>query len=173
MDDLTNLLFVLAPALLVAGSVYLVIKRMLSSDMERRKIELVVASRGITIPMRLQAYERLVLLLERITFESLVMRVRKSDMRNHDLQLALLSSVRAEFEHNLSQQLYISVDAWEAVRLAKESIVTAINEVAMTTVPEESSMLMARALLERNTPSGMEELTHALQVLKSEAAKLL
>lgn len=172
MTDYSTLLFVVAPALLVALSSYMIIKKMLEGEANRKGVELMVETRKITIPVRLQAYERLVLLLDRISPDSLIVRVRKNDMTNQDLQLALLSAIRAEFEHNLSQQLYVSMDAWEAVKAAKESIVSMVNEVAMKVKPEEPSMVMARAILERSAASDMEYLTDAMQRLKSEAKKI-
>ena len=172
MTDYSTLLFVVAPALLVALSSYMIIKKMLEGESNRKGAELIMETRKITIPMRLQAYERLVLLLARITPDSLVLRVRKNDMTNQDLQLALLSAIRAEFEHNLSQQLYVSMETWEAVKAAKESIVSMVNEVAMKVKPEEPSIVMARAVLEKSASSDMEYLTDAMQRLKNEARKI-
>ncbi len=172
MTDYSTLLFVVAPALLVVLSSYMIIKKMLEGESNRKGAEIIMETRKITIPIRLQAYERLVLLLDRISPESLIVRVRKNDMTNQDLQLALLSVIRAEFEHNLSQQLYVSMETWEAVKAAKESIVSMVNEVAMKVKPEEPSIVMARALLERSASSDMEYVTDAMQRLKSEAKKI-
>ncbi len=172
MTDYSTLLFVVAPALLVALSSYMIIKKMLEGEAGRKGAELIMETRKITIPIRLQAYERLVLLLDRISPESLIVRVRKNDMANQDLQLALLSAIRAEFEHNLSQQLYVSMETWEAVKAAKESIVSMINEAALKVKPEEPSIVMARAILERSASSDMEYVNDAMQRLKNEAKKI-
>lgn len=172
MTDYSTLLFVVAPALLVALSSYMIIKKMLEGEARRKGAELIMETRKITIPMRLQAYERLVLLLDRIAPESLVIRVHKNDITNQDLQLALLSAIRAEYEHNLSQQLYVSMETWEAVKAAKESIVSMVNEVAMKVKPEEPSIVMARAILERSASSDLEYLNDAMQRLKNEAKKI-
>ncbi len=172
MTDISTLIWMVAPALLVALTAYMLIKKMLESEINRRNAELVMKSRELTLTMRLQAYERLVLLLERITLESLVLRVRKPDMRNQELQLALLSTIREEFEHNLSQQLYVSPTVWEAVKVAKESIVALVNEAAMKVKPDDPSIIIARTLLEQATSTNMQEHTEALRLLKSEAKKL-
>ncbi|MDR0659366.1 MAG: hypothetical protein LBG19_00880 [Prevotellaceae bacterium] len=172
MTDYSTLLFVVAPALLVALSAYMIIKKMLEGEANRKGAELVMEARKITIPVRLQAYERLVLLLDRISPESLIIRVRKNDMTNQDLQLALLSTIRAEFEHNLAQQLYVGMETWEAVKAAKESIVVLVNEIAMKVKPDEPSIVMARALLEQSASVDMEHFTDAMTRLKSEAKKI-
>ena len=169
MTDYSTLLFVVAPALLVALSSYMIIKKMLASEANRKNAELIMETRKITIPMRLQAYERLVLFLDRISPESMIVRVRRNDMTNQDLQLALLSAIRAEFEHNLSQQLYVSMETWEAVKAAKENIVSMVNEAAMKVKPEEPSMLIARAILEQSASSNMEYFNDAMLRLKNEA----
>lgn len=172
MSDYSTLLLVIAPALLVALSSYMIIKRMLAGEASRKNAELLIESRKITVPMRLQAYERLVLFLERISPESLILRVRKSNMKNQDLQVALLSAIRTEFEHNLSQQLYVSITVWQAVKSAKETVVSMVNEVAMNVKPEEPSMAMATALLEKSVSEDMDSITEAMTLLKKEARKI-
>lgn len=172
MTDYSTLLFAVAPALLVALSSYMIIKKMLEGEANRKGAELIMEARKVTIPMRLQAYERLVLLLDRISLESLIIRVRKNDMTNQDLQLALLSAIRAEFEHNLSQQLYVGMETWEAVKAAKESVVSMINEAAMNVKPEEPSIVMARVMLEKSAALDTGYIADAMHRLKSEAKKI-
>jgi hypothetical protein len=80
------------------------------------------SSKTVT-PIRLQAYERVALFLERINPNSLVMRMHKPGMSARQLQSDLLQIVRAEFEHNMAQQIYMSPAAWKAIRAAKEETI--------------------------------------------------
>ncbi|MDR2292068.1 MAG: hypothetical protein LBE11_01160 [Prevotellaceae bacterium] len=173
MNDLTQLMFFLAPALLVAISVYVVLQKMLKNDEMRQNFILKKASRQTTITIRLQAYERLTLFLERISPSSLVLRIHQQNMSSQDFHVLLLSAVREEFEHNLSQQLYISNDAWETVKAAKESIIMHINESAAKTNAENPSLELARLIVESYTGDGKSNLIQAaINMLKNEAKKI-
>jgi len=68
----------------------------------------------------LQAYERLILLMERITPDNLIMRIDSTGMNTNEFHLELLSNIRAEFDHNISQQLYVSDLVWQDVYNAKK-----------------------------------------------------
>ena len=81
-------------------------------------------------PLRLQAYERLVLLAERIALPNLISRIGQQDLTAKEMQLLLTQSIRQEVEHNISQQIYVSKEAWEAVNNLKEQNMLIINQVA-------------------------------------------
>ncbi|MDR2125375.1 MAG: hypothetical protein LBP63_00920 [Prevotellaceae bacterium] len=173
MKDFTELMFFIAPAALVAVSVYIVLQKMLKNDEAQRNFILKKTSRQSTITIRLQAYERLTLFLERISPDSLVLRIHQQNMSNQDFHILLLSSVREEFEHNLSQQLYIGNDVWETVKAAKESLIMHINESAAKINAEQSSLELARLIVESYACDGKGNLIQtAINMLKNEAKKL-
>jgi hypothetical protein len=116
----------------------------------------------------LQAYERVVLLLERISPESLIMRTQKSSMSSKQFQSLLISSIRAEFEHNLSQQIYISQNSWEAVKNAKESIIKLINVAAARLKPEATSAELGKTILEMYVSIEIQPVTSAIKIVKDE-----
>jgi hypothetical protein len=80
------------------------------------------------LPLRLAAYERLVLFLERISPEQLLMRVSPQNLRAGEFRRTLTGEIRAEFEHNLAQQIYVSPQGWQALVQAKEAILALIHE---------------------------------------------
>ena len=129
---------------------------------------------NVILPMRLQAYERLVIFLERISPNSSLHRLRLTGMSASDLQLALISNIRSEFEHNMAQQLYISKDAWEMVKSVKEEMVKLYNIIG-SKMPENATELdYSKAILEYLMHSGKEApTTIAIQYLKKDAAKYL
>ncbi|MDR1198654.1 MAG: hypothetical protein LBK94_06535 [Prevotellaceae bacterium] len=173
MNDFTQLAFFISPALLVAISVYIVLQKMLKNDEAQRNFVLMKTSRQATVTIRLQACERLILFLERISPASLVLRAHSQNMSNQDFHVLLLSTVREEFEHNLSQQLYISGDAWETVKAAKESIIMHINESAAKTNAENSSLELARLIVESYAGDGKSNLIQtAIGTVKNEAKKI-
>ena len=122
------------PALLTLGGVYLIVRTFIEDENKRRNLELnktlLFEQRKISLPLRLQAYERIIVLLERIHPFSLLPRVYKSNMLVPELHLELVKSIRIEYEYNLSQQMYINEDAWQMVATAKEETIKLINTFA-------------------------------------------
>lgn len=86
-------------------------------------------TRKVVTPIQLQAYERLVLFLERMNPDNLVLRCYEPSMDSKLLKDVMVKNIRDEFEHNLSQQLYISNQAWALIKNAKEEMISLINSV--------------------------------------------
>ena len=173
MNDLTQLIFFIAPAILVAISVYIVLQKMLKNDEMRQNFLLKKSMQQTTVTIRLQAYERLILFLERISPDSLVLRTHQQHLSAYDFHILLLSVVREEFEHNLSQQLYVGNEAWETAKAAKESVVMHINESAAKLNIENSSIELAQLIVENYAKDGKANLiATAINMLKNEAKKI-
>ncbi len=127
----------------------------------------------IALPLCLQAYERLVVFLERIRPEALIRRLEQPQMSVQQTRQRLIASIRSEFEHNISQQIYVSTASWEAVESAKEQMVHFINATSLEFPPEEPDYQFRKALLERSARQNDPPATLALKVLNSESKKLL
>ncbi|MDR2937379.1 MAG: hypothetical protein LBU92_00390 [Prevotellaceae bacterium] len=172
MDTFTQLLIAsLASGLMLFGAVYLVLRRMLAAESERRNIALIKSTKDITLPLRLQAHERLLMLMERISPEALVLRLRRPDASNAELHAELIAAIRAEFEHNLSQQMYVSTELWSAIVLAKNGVITACNTCAQQVQPQAPSIQLAQKLLEYHVANELPTSNAILQV-KKEVARL-
>lgn len=115
------------PSIIVFLTVYYLIKQMLHAQERKTLLELRKQTTKDINPVRLQAYERTVLFLERITPSNLILRVFQNRMSSAELHAELLSTIRAEFDHNLTQQIYMSSGAWEALKRAKEETVKIVN----------------------------------------------
>jgi len=125
----------------------------------------------IILPLRLQAYERIVLFLERISPNNLIMRINRPEMSSLQLQAALTKSIREEFEYNLSQQLYISSRAWEMVRNAKEETIRLINSASMQVPENAPSSEMVRVLLDLVLAEKKSAVDTAIDEVKKEIQK--
>lgn len=127
-----------------------------------------------TIPLQLQAYERLVVLCERIALPSLISRVSQPDLSAREMQAFLIENIKQEFEYNASQQVYVSPVAWEAVRNLKDQNMLVINQLAAVLPAEARARDLNRKLLEV-VMEGQEKPLHAavLETLNFEARKLL
>ena len=160
------------PALFVFLATYLVMSKMVKSEQLRLKAENVLNNQKYITPIRLQAYERMVLLLERISPQSLIMRTQRPNITNQELQSALLKTIRTEFEHNMAHQLYISDKAWEMVRMAKEDCIKFINQTALQTKPDDNSLQLCKLVLEKLLDRDLDPTTKAINYLKEEIRTL-
>jgi hypothetical protein len=127
----------------------------------------------IGLPLCLQAYERLVVFLERIRPENLIGRVIEPGLGVKDVRMLMIHSIQTEFEHNVSQQIYVSTEAWEAVSNAKEQLVSLINSVAEKVAPEADGKVLGKQLLELSLKEKDFPARTALQILNDEAKKLI
>jgi len=137
MDSVFEILKIILPAGLVFLAAFFTIKNFLDSDQRRRDHELRKSGQAMISPLRLQAYERIVIFLERANPNTLVVRVNKHGMTSHQLHLELIKTIKSEYEHNLSQQIYMSYGAWELVKTTKEEIIKLIN-ISSTKVAHDS-----------------------------------
>ena len=105
MVAFTDILKITIPALIVFFMAWVLLRNMLKNDQDKRRQELLLQNSRTVTPIKLQAYERIVLFLERISLESLLVRVSTPEMSAQQLHSAMLNAKRSEFEHNLSQQI--------------------------------------------------------------------
>jgi len=173
----------LLPMLLLAFIIWLVLRMFFKRDERNRKMDMEAADRKnlvalkvenskLITPVRLQAYERAILLLERIAPDNLVMRLRKPGAGAGEMQGALLQSIRDEYDHNMSQQLYVSDEAWEMVKKAKEEVIQLINNAGAEIREGENGIDLCRHILERAANTNTAPTALAIKALKSELRRL-
>ena len=171
--DVLDILKYTIPSLITFLTAYAVLKIFVTGERDRRDLEIRAAHYKDALPIRLQAFERLVIFLERITPTSLLQRVNKSGMTALDLQKALISNIRLEFEHNLSQQIYVSHETWGMLVQVKEELVGIINKVALGIPDSATGKDLSRAILEYFIDNDQVMPTQkALDTLKMEVRKI-
>jgi len=168
LNFLLELLKITIPGLLVLLAAYYVMDKMVKNDERRRYYELKRETAKVLSPVRLTAYERFALFLERINPESLILRVQLPGMKVQDLHMALLATIREEFEHNVSQQIYISPELWLVIRNAKESLVQFINTYSAKVPDDLPAIELAKVLIESYNGIENSPIDIALGVLKAE-----
>ncbi len=117
----------LIPALIVFFITHFQLKSFFDSEYQKRLIDLRFKQTKNIQPLKLQSYERLILLMERMSPESLVMRIYQPGISATQLKTDLIADINTEFNHNISQQLYVSIQCWQMVRVVKEEMVNLIN----------------------------------------------
>ena len=123
--------------LAVTGYVfYRLVKAYFDNQQKQQLVQLKMDERRETLhaatPIRLQAYERMALFLERISPDSLVLRCYQPGMDLRLLQGVMTKNIRDEWEHNLSQQVYLSPTLWARIREAKDEMINLVNSSAVT-----------------------------------------
>lgn len=173
MQNILEILKYTIPSIVVFLTATVMIRYYFKSFVRDRDRDLVLQDRKKTLPMRLQAYERLALFLERITVDSLVVREQSDEFTARDFHQHLLAVIRAEYEHNLSQQIYISGDAWNVVRNAKEGTLKMVNRAAMQVNPDGPALDLSKKIIEIQMEVETSPTQAALEFLRNEARLLM
>jgi len=144
---------------------------------KKRLYELKKESQKTISPIRLRAYERLTLLLERTEPEAMLKEIMNEEGWQQksitDLQRDLLQHLRLEFDHNLSQQVYVSDEVWQKILLARDQMGAFINQMALRLKPGSTPMDYMKTLIEAYHMNGDTPHEIALQALKDEARQIL
>ncbi len=153
-DFILEILKFTIPAIIVLVTAWLLLSNMLDNTLKIKQLE--IASQRMQLnhkraqemlPLRFQAYERLALFLERMHPQALVMRTRDENMASPEMQMALITTIRAEFEHNITQQIYVSSELWALVRASVEEMISIINQLSAKMPTDASGNDLSLAFL--------------------------
>jgi FtsZ-interacting cell division protein ZipA len=121
--------------------------------------------------LRLQAYERLTLLTDRISLKNLVTRMHDTQFTARELAAGLIETIRTEYEHNITQQNYVNPEVWKAVTNLKEQNIYIINELTATLPPQATALDCSRAILQYATTENAELSSIVLNAIQYEVKK--
>jgi len=168
-QEIFQLFAYVLPAL-VTGMVSFYFFRLHTNNEEgRRRYLLHKDTQTTTLPIRLQAYERMVLFLERISIPNLVVRVAPKTSNKNDYENLLIKSIEVEFEHNLAQQIYLSDDCWNIIKAAKSATIQMIRKAGMSESDTADKLRedILNLTMDKQSPSAT-----ALSYLKKEISAL-
>lgn len=135
------------PSVVVLLAVFLMFRQYFQHQTQIKVLTLKQEKAQVTLPLRLQAFERLILLCERIDLPELVLRLKTPGANAGALRSALLLAVQQEFEHNLTQQLYVSPELWQILIKAKGKTMDLITIASDGLDPKASSDEYATKLI--------------------------
>jgi hypothetical protein len=170
METFIDLIKILGPALIVLYAVFLMLRSFQTARLDEIREMTRKQSADTVLPNRLQAYERMVLLLERITPSNLIPRLNNGQYTAQEFQQILIHEIRQEYQHNLAQQIYLSEQAWLYISTAVEDTVTMVNEVAMTLEDKATSLDLAKGIFESGVTK--ETISQAISFIKKEVQTL-
>ncbi len=172
MDELFEILKILLPSLLILLAVIFLVNKYFKEEKQKRHQQIITKNQEIITPLRLQAYERIILFLERISPDNLIVRVDKQGYTCNQLHGELIKTIKAEFEHNLTQQLYITSGSWEEVRNAKGHLVHLINTAYEKVKPDQQSIHLSREILDMVVKEPKLYTTEVISLIKEEMDSL-
>ncbi len=170
MSQILGYVAYLLPAIVVGIIAYYFFKGHTANEEGRRRYLIQKEAQNITMPSRLQAYERITLLMERLDPNKLLIRVKPFSQEIEKYEALLINSIEQEFEHNVTQQIYLTPECWNLVNAAKNATIHIIRQAAMHEKSKDADAM--REFLLRNF---MEEITpsqKALAYIKKEVAEL-
>jgi hypothetical protein len=170
VDGTFEIVKIILPAGIVFLTAYYIIKNFLDHESRKKTLDLKLANQTVITPIRLQAYERIILFLERINPNSMVMRLNKTGSAAN-FQGELLKTIRSEFEHNLSQQIYMTTKAWEAVVKSKEETIKMINIASSRVNADAGAMELAQAVIAVSSQLTDLPTKYAIDAIKKEIGK--
>ncbi len=170
METNSVIITVVVAVLITAGIVYVIASRSKSDKEDEFSQKRGAAS----LSMQLQAYERLVILVDRMALPHLITRVNQPNSTAREMQLMLTQNIRSEFEYNITQQIYVSSEAWNAVKNLKEQNLLIINQLANVLPPNATGLDLNKLLLEFLMSDKKGTLHEVVsEVLSFEAKKLI
>ena len=158
------------PAIITGLIAYYFFREHTKNEDGRRRFLLHKDMQVTTMPLRLQAYERMALFLERITPAKLIVRVQPTSSNKEDYESLIIANIEQEFEHNLSQQIYVSDECWNIITAAKNATIQLVRKASLLEKTDTSNKLrevVLTEMMERQSPSSA-----ALAYIKKEVGEM-
>lgn len=163
---------ILLPAGLVLYSMYLTMKSILAKEVVKANLDYKIESGKIALPSRLQAFERMCLFLERLSPGNLVLRLNNTNMSAKELQHLMVMEIREEFNHNLSQQIYMSDKSWELIKNTMEDVIALINTSCENLTGDAKSVELAKLIFNEIEKRDIDPVNATLSEVKSEIREI-
>jgi hypothetical protein len=171
MEVFLEILKYALPSIFLLILCYMMLANFMDNEEKRRSYFLKKETQKSALPIRMQAYERITLFLERITPDRLIPRMSSKGMNVQQFHSLLINTIRMEFEHNLSQQIYISEEAWGLVVRSKSATVSLINKIAESLDPKAEGIELSKAILKKSMEIEVFPTHKAVVYLKAEVKR--
>lgn len=173
METFLEILKYTVPSLVVFATAYALLNLLLQGYQRQQRAAFSQQNAGTVLPLRLQAYERLAILCDRSALANVLLRVRTPQMNASELKAAIFITLRQEFDHNVSQQVYVSDTLWRIVLLARDQTFELVAKAAEDLPADaDGGELVDRIfslLQQQGSPTPLERALHAV---RTEASQL-
>lgn len=168
-----ELLILVVPSLLIFLTVYFLFRKFFDAQLKMKMIEGKQGKKSETIHLRIQAYERLLLFCERIQIPTLLLRAVRSETKAAAAASTMVLMIQQEYEHNVTQQLYVTDQLWEIVQLAKNQMIEIVSQVAGTLPADAGVEQLKAALVDYHNREERTPIETAKIAIKREAGLIL
>jgi hypothetical protein len=158
--------------LLILGGFLWMVQSYFEFEKNIRLVDIKLKTQERTLPLQLNAYERVILYLERLNPSNLLMRNYEAGMKARDLQKKVVEEVRSEFEHNLTQQIYISEESWDVLKKVKDETIMLINGQLIHSGEESSGLEFTKQVFEKLGKMEVNPYDYAINLIKKEVQQL-
>lgn len=156
---------------IITGLVALYFFKLYTTNEDRRRVYLLRKEKqNVALPLRLQAYERMALFLERITPTNLLVRISPTGNDKPAYFKKLLGTVEQEFEHNLAQQVYVTSDCWNTIVTAKNSTLNMLRDVMLMGEIKDAEAMRNHVIQKMSEEEPATKV--ALEFVKKEVSKI-
>jgi len=172
MDIVFQIALIVVPAGAVLLTAVFFMRKMVEREIHATHGELKVERQKFFLPQRVDAYQRAILLMERVHPNSLVMRLNNPGLPAAAMQIKLMESIREEYEHNIAQQMFIAPATWEMVRQAKDETIKVVNLAGQQMEPTSNGLDLSAKIFELVGEIGVMPSEIAVRALKEDVQKL-
>lgn len=168
--DILGLILYCIPAIITGAIAFLFFREHVENENNRRNFMIQKDLQKDALPMRLQAYERMSLFLERIKPSKLLLRVKPTSSNKEDYESLLIANIEQEFDHNLAQQIYVTDKCWSITSTAKNATIQMIRKVSLSDKVDSADKLREMILgdmMDKRSPSDA-----ALSFIKEEVSEI-
>ncbi|GAA0871971.1 hypothetical protein GCM10009117_11170 [Gangjinia marincola] len=169
-DQLFNAFISLLPAIIVGGVAFYFLRTYTLQEDRKQRFAILKENQKKALPLRLQAYERLTLFLERISLVNLLLRVKPTSQSKNSYERLLVQHIEQEYEHNITQQIYVSDECWTAIKTAKNVTIQVIRRSTISDQVNSADKLRESILTDLLDKSASTE--KAISILKGEVKQL-
>ncbi|KQS35190.1 hypothetical protein [Pedobacter sp. Leaf194] len=169
---ITDVVVLGAGVFLALIAIYYVLKNDIQRFFNLKTIELNKESRAHILPLRLQAHERLIIFVDRINPANLLVRLHQQGIAIATLQAGILNEVRSEYQHNITQQLYVNSETWNVVRKLKDDSIAMINNAVQNIPAEANGIELSKAILQHMASIDENPYDLTIELIKKDIQKL-
>lgn len=169
---LTDIVILFAGIFLALMAVYYILKNDIQRFFDLKNIELNKESRAHLLPLRLQAHERLIIFTDRINPANLLVRLHQQGIGIGTLQAGILNEVRSEYQHNITQQLYVDSVTWNVVRKLKDDTIAMINNAVQGLPADANGIELSKAILQHMASIDENPYDLTIELIKKDIQKL-
>lgn len=169
---LIDVIVLFAGIFIALMAVYYILKKDIQQFFDLKNIEINKESRVHLLPLRLQAHERLIIFIDRINPANLLVRLHQKGIDIGTLQAGILNEVRTEYQHNITQQLYVGSITWHVVRKLKDDTIAMINNAVQGLPADTNGIELSKAILQHMASIDENPYDLTIELIKKDIQKL-